>query len=159
QTDLDYALNGVTAVLEADGEPLWEGWLPHASTGVSAELTSGSADHDIFRDTLAEADALSVSTQLDLRGMLQPDVQPGSELDFEYPAETVTVLVRSASPVSVKTDPADNCDVEVTSDETGRSTARITVRNDETKVLPLQFRVQRGESRSALSLELAWYTA
>src|SRR5690606_34273071 len=76
--------------------------------------------------------------------------------DYEYPPETVTVLISSPSRLSVE---AGRSDVDIATDEQGQTTARITIRNDQTELLPLQIRVERGAVEGALSLDAVWYTA
>src|SRR5205814_868841 len=90
--DLAYDLNGVEASWKAAaGGASWVGWLPHLDLGAARALTLGSADHDGLRSAVQQAGELRLSTQLDLRDMLRPAVQPGAKIDYEWPAEHVTL--------------------------------------------------------------------
>jgi putative heme-binding domain-containing protein len=93
--DLAYSLNGVEATFTPDGAttPSWTGWLPHLDLAVTNALTQNSAEHDAFRAAIRHAGKLRLRTQLDLDHMLRPRVQPGSQIDFEYPPENVTLTL------------------------------------------------------------------
>ena len=106
--DIDFDLTGCQATwTPADGSPAWSGWLPHLDLQVSRELTAGSASHDALWTGLEQPGELVLGTQLDLRDMLHPAVQPGSQLDFEYPPETVTVHVAASVPVDLRASGSD----------------------------------------------------
>lgn len=94
EAELSFSLTGVQAEWHsADGKDRWSGWLPHLDFAAARALTKGSADHDRLWQSLERAGELVLRTQLDLKQMLQPAVQPGSSLDFVYPPEKVTVSV------------------------------------------------------------------
>lgn len=99
--DLDYALHGLSATWESDGQS-WSGWLPHADLVVSRTLTAGSASHRKLWDAMKGAGRLRLQTQLELKNMLQPAVQPGSKLDYELPPEKVTVRFESPAPFTLR---------------------------------------------------------
>jgi hypothetical protein len=48
------------------------------------------------------AGKLTMRGQLDLHLMLRPAIQPGAKIDFEYPAETVTVGLKSTGALQIK---------------------------------------------------------
>src|ERR1043166_8196743 len=83
----------VAAALQAFGAA--STWLPHLDLSVARELTKTSPTHSAFWTRLSQPGKLTLRTQLDLWQMLHPATQPGSKLDFEYPAETVTAVFRS----------------------------------------------------------------
>ncbi len=100
--DLLTDLSGVQASWSAaDGKTNWGGWLPHLDLSVSRKLTEGSADHDALWHLIRQPGVLRLRGQLDLSHMLQPAVQPGSELDFDYPAESVNIEIRSGAPMQM----------------------------------------------------------
>lgn len=81
---------GVEAKWTADdGKDSWSGWLPHLDTEVSKTFTVGSVEHERLWALLAKPGKLAARLQLDLVGMLQPAVQPGSKLDFEPEPEVL----------------------------------------------------------------------
>lgn len=80
----------------------WKGWLPHPDLNVSRGLTIGSREHEEFFKLMTNLGTLKLRFQLDLNMMLHPKVQPGKTLDFEYPSEKVTVIVKNRSCLSVK---------------------------------------------------------
>src|SRR5262249_57827007 len=96
ETDLDLDLSGCAATWEpADGSLAWTGWLPHLDLQVARRLTAGSAPHDALWAAMAKPGTLTLKAQLDLTDMLRPAVQPGSQIDYEWPPETVTVTFQS----------------------------------------------------------------
>jgi putative heme-binding domain-containing protein len=74
-----------------DGKETWSGWLPHADFQVSRELTVGSAGHERLWKSFEKPGTLANRVSLDLNQLLQPAVQPGSKLDYEYAQEKATV--------------------------------------------------------------------
>ncbi|MDG2220458.1 MAG: ThuA domain-containing protein [Rubripirellula sp.] len=106
--EVDLTLNGVEASFT--GEPDrqtnqadWKGWLPHFNWQVSDEFTRMSAEHDKLRLLLANGGELTLTSRLDLKDILRPTVQPGSTLDYEWPAETVTLIATSSQSFSLET--------------------------------------------------------
>jgi putative heme-binding domain-containing protein len=88
---------GVTAVWQSDqpeATPVTT-WLPHLDLTISAALTKGSAEHDAFFDLLQQPGILRLTTQLDLSHLLQPAIQPGSELDHPLVDESIQLRLES----------------------------------------------------------------
>ncbi len=103
--DLLTDLAGVEAEWrDAAGRTEWKGWLPHLDLAVARELTAPSAEHARLFELLQQPGRLTLRTQLDLHLMLRPAIQPGAKLDFEYPAETVTIGLKSAARLEVRAD-------------------------------------------------------
>ena len=101
-TDLGYDLSGIAAEWKpADGAGAWAGWLPHPDLGVARPFTTGSADHDVLWKSIGRPGTLTLRTTFDLRDMLRPAVQPGSQLDHSPPPKRVTLTFRSRSPFAV----------------------------------------------------------
>jgi putative heme-binding domain-containing protein len=104
ETDLRYDLCGVEAAWQdAAGKTRWQGWLPHVSLDVARALTAGSSGHDELWALCRQPGRLTLRTRLDLHAMLRPAVQPGSKIDYEWPAERVTVSCRTRADLTVKT--------------------------------------------------------
>jgi putative heme-binding domain-containing protein len=102
EIDLDFDLTGCEATWQpADGGPAWIGWLPHPDLEVARALTAGCVTHDALWAALAKPGTLTLRTRLDLMDMLRPAVQPGSQLDYEYPPEDVTVTFASTVPLQL----------------------------------------------------------
>lgn len=102
QTDLAYDLCGVEAAWRARaGGASWSGWLPHLDLGVARSLTRQSADHDSLWDRCRAPGEFALRTILNLKDMLRPAVQPGSRIDYEWPAEKVTLTFRSSTAFTV----------------------------------------------------------
>src|SRR5262249_14353128 len=98
EIDLDFDLTGCEATwTPANGGASWTGWLPHPDLKVSRVLTAGGAAHEALLTGMEQPGELTLRTQLDLANMLQPAVQPGSRLDFDYPPEVVTVTWESTA--------------------------------------------------------------
>ena len=101
--DLDFDLSGVEAAWKSkDGKTTWNGWLPSLDLGVAKAFTAGSAPHEAFWRDLSPNDGLLLKTQLNLVDMLRPAVQPGSKIDYEVPAEAVTLSFETTSQMNVK---------------------------------------------------------
>lgn len=104
EIDLAYDLTGVSAAwTSAEGETRWRGWLPHPDLAVSRAFTTGSAEHDALWKLIDTPGRLSLATALDLSNMLQPAVQPGSQIDFVPTPERVTITCESSSKVTLTT--------------------------------------------------------
>jgi putative heme-binding domain-containing protein len=96
EAELAFELTGVDAEwTAAEGSERWKGWLPHLDLGVSKALTKGSAEHDRLWSRLERPGRLTLRTTLDLKQMLQPAIQLGSSLGYDYPPEHLTVVSRS----------------------------------------------------------------
>lgn len=93
QIDLAYSLNGVLATWEPDDktESSWSGVLPYLDFNVVNAFSSQDADSKRFQMILRRKGTLTLQTQLDLRNLVHPAVQPGSELAHEWPDEPVRV--------------------------------------------------------------------
>jgi putative heme-binding domain-containing protein len=103
QIDLGYTFTGVTAHWEGKGPGAsWSGWLPHLDLAVSRAFTAGSAAHEALWQALKGPGTLTLKTRLDLVDMLRPAVQVGAHLDYEWPAEKVTVALTAAGPFTLR---------------------------------------------------------
>ena len=84
--DLAYSLNGVEARWKAKAQDqadgVWSGWLPHLDLAVALKLHADEALHQELQSRLERPGTLTLRTQLDLRGLFAPAVQPTSTLDF-----------------------------------------------------------------------------
>jgi putative heme-binding domain-containing protein len=101
EIDLAASLHGVEATWRSeDGKTNRSLWLPHADIAVARELTAGSSEHEAFFKLLPLPGSLTLKGQIDVWEMLQPAIQPGSKLDYERPPETVTVDLKSSSPMT-----------------------------------------------------------
>lgn len=152
EIDVAYDLAGVAATVKgANGESVWSGWLPHFDLDVSQSLTQGSAEHEAFRNSLAAPGELTLRGRLDLVDMLRPAVQPGSKIDFEWPAEKVTLVVRSGRPFEGKIGDAEFRSAAV---DGARHEARVTI--DPSARVPVELTVPaKGENTD---LRLVWHT-
>jgi len=101
EIDLAASLHGVEASWRsADGKTSWSGWLPHADLAVAREFTAGSAEHEAFFKLLRQPGSLALKGQIDVWEMLQPAIQPGSKLDYERSPESVTIDLKSSTPMT-----------------------------------------------------------
>jgi putative heme-binding domain-containing protein len=78
-----------------DGKETWSGWLPHLDTEVAKVFTVGSAAHERLLALVRTRGKLRITSKLDLFGMTQPSVQPGSRLDYEPDSERIFVGVET----------------------------------------------------------------
>lgn len=147
---------GIDVLADLTGvEAKWQGrktnltcWLPHLDLAVAREFTSASREHEIFFNRLAEKGTLRLRAQLDLDSMLHPKVQPGAKLDYDYPPEIVTVILKSHARLSVRSD----APIKRVS---GRE-FRITLTPKHNHWLPLEINLPTGGS--APDLEISWFT-
>jgi putative heme-binding domain-containing protein len=103
ETDLRYDLCGVEAAWEPkDGDGGWTGWLPHLDLDAARGLTTASATHDALWERWRRPGTLVLRTKLRLKDMLRPAVQPGSKIDYDWPAEDVTLTFQSTRLLEVK---------------------------------------------------------
>ncbi len=145
--DLDFDLTGCEATwTPTTGQP-WTGWLPHLDLQVARELTAGSAPHDALWAALDEPGELVLKAQLNLTGMLRPAVQPGSQIDFEYPPEIVTVTWTSPNQIAI---------AGALKTESKPGSLSITSEPDRKGTAPLELRIKKD--RGAPSLTVHWTT-
>src|SRR5690606_11062144 len=130
--------------------------LPHLDSRVNQHFTRGSSSHEVLRTELAGADRLTLKTQLDLHHMLRPDIQPGTTIDYEYLPENVTIVLRSASQISVECEASSS---EVSSSSTTGSSAQLTVDSTTEKWFPLEVTLQRPDASTSLDLTAVWFTS
>lgn len=92
QIDLAYSLNGVLATWEPDDKSQggWTGVLPHLDLDL-CRLFPGYDTDARLRSVLEQHGTLTLQTQLDLRNVLHPAVQPGSKLDHKWPEEQIRI--------------------------------------------------------------------
>ncbi|MEX0611608.1 MAG: hypothetical protein WD738_23345 [Pirellulales bacterium] len=152
--DLDFNLSGCEATWKpAGGGPQWIGWLPHFDLEVSRQFTKGSAPHDALWTAIDGPGELALRGKLDLADMLRPAVQPGSELDYEYPPEVVTVSFEAS---------ASHSKLQLVAPDGKSRTAQngslisFTLPADAEKIVPIELRLatQRGKP----SLSVHWTT-
>ncbi|HEV3026294.1 MAG TPA: heme-binding protein, partial [Planctomycetota bacterium] len=141
--ELAYDLSGVEAEwTSGSGADHWKGWLPHPDLAAAKAFTKGSVEHDRLWALLETPGRLVLRGQLDLHQMLQPAIQPGSTLDWEYPAEKVTVEFASAKDFRVESGP-----------DTFRE-GRLMVTTSATWV-PVAFSIATGPGTK---LDISWHT-
>jgi putative heme-binding domain-containing protein len=150
--DLDFDLSGCEATWKpADGGPGWSGWLPHLDLQVARELTAGSAPHDALWAAMAKPGELTLKAQLNLTDMLRPAVQPGSRIDYEWPAEDVTIDLASTVMPFVQTPAAKVSAVYTVHDG---SSSGFTIRSP-SKPVPVEVRLKTG---GPVSLAASFFT-
>lgn len=149
-TELAHDLTGVEAAWSgANGRANWSGWLPHLDLDAVRGLTDGSAEHGEFFRRLRQRGRLILRTRIDLWQMLHPAVQPEAKLDFEYPPERVTLVLKSNRRLAVK----------ARGDITGtdENEVRVTVMPKQHEWLPLAVELATGSKGPRL--DVSWFTA
>jgi putative heme-binding domain-containing protein len=110
--DLQYNLTGVEARWQGTGKKYansnWSGWLPHLDLAVAKSFTAASAEHQRLFALLEKPGVLTLRAKLDLWSMLHPVVQVGAKLDYEYPPEIVTVILKSRARLNVMAEAITN---------------------------------------------------
>lgn len=151
--DLDFDLSGVEAVWQKNGAVLWSGWLPSLDLAVSRRLTAGSAPHELFRKVIQETGELTLATQMNLFGMFRPAVQPGSRIDYEWPAEQVAVAVTASGSLEIT---APGADIKV-SGNASRSGGSLNLSPKPGQTTPVRFRFQ-SPHMTGPNFTLTWST-
>ena len=147
-------LTGVEAEWrDAAGQIGWSGWLPHVDLAVAQALTGPSAEHTRLFALLKTPGSLVLRTQWDLHLMLRPAIQPGAKIDFEYPAETVTVALKPAAGARLAVNAPATAEVERRAD----GEIRITMTSRESRWWPVEITLATGGTAPAL--DVAWHTA
>jgi len=90
------------------GRAGWDG-CPHLDLRAAYALTGNSADHEALRSLVQQTGELRLSTQLDLRDMLRPAVQPGGRrLIMSGRRRHVTLTFLSDESLAVKCASGEN---------------------------------------------------
>jgi len=152
RTDIDLAadLTGIEASWHATtGTNAWTGWLPHLDLTVARGLTRGSLEHRRLFDLLGQRGSLRLKARLDLWQMLRAATQPDSKLDFDYPPEKVTLVLKASLPLQLK--------LGANFVNPGKREARITVQPEQHRWLPVEIIVATGGTTA--ELDVSWMTA
>jgi len=154
ETDLQYDLCGVEAVWQSDdGKQRWTGWLPHLDLSVCRALTAQSSSHQELWQLLKQPGSLTLKTRLNLWHMLRPAVQPGSKINYDWPAEQVTLRFRSRSGLVVKS--IDRLSpIEKQDDRWQTTTTTVEPRSDAPSLIEVTIATGPDEP----VLHLAWHT-
>jgi putative heme-binding domain-containing protein len=151
EVDLLSDLTGVEAEWrDVNGKTNWSGWLPHLDLTAAEGLTAASAEHQKLFSVMRKKGKLVLRAQLDLWQMLHPAVQPGSKLDYEYPPERVTVVLRSDLKIDV-TSPAKLA-------RTNEHEIRIFADSVEHQWISLEITLL-CDGTTERNLDVSWFTA
>lgn len=111
QIDLDFSLGGVhvewqSAENQSTDVPARTvaSWIPHLDLQVARALTAPSEMHQALWSEVAATGNLKLTTQLDLHHILRPQIQPNSTIDYQWPAEEVTLRFVANQPFTVVVD-------------------------------------------------------
>ena len=85
--------------------------------------------------------------------MLRPAVQPGAKLDYEWPAEVVTLVLRARPELGVT---ATSATASGTTDKDGCRVARLTYKLSSDTTVPLEVTLVTGST--VLELAVAFHT-
>jgi putative heme-binding domain-containing protein len=142
-------LTGVSAAWKlAGGSETWLGWLPHVDLMAARGFAAGSSIHDGLFQGIKERGTLTLQSQLDLWQMLRSTTQPDSMLDFEYPPETVTVVLKANAKLDAK--------AEATFKRVSEREIHLTTVPKEHQWLALEITLATGREPQ---LDVSWFTA
>jgi putative heme-binding domain-containing protein len=142
-------LTGVSAAWKsAGGSETWLGWLPHVDLMAARGFAAGSSIHDGLFQGIKERGTLTLQSQLDLWQMLRSTTQPDSMLDFEYPPETVTVVLKANAKLDAK--------AEATFKRVSEREIHLTIVPKEHQWLALEITLATGREPQ---LDVSWFTA
>ena len=156
-TSLELAtdLSGVEATwISTDGKTRWQGWLPHIELSVARELTAGSATHAELWEHLMTDGSLTLRGQLNLAEMLQPTIQPGAKLEYERPAEALSIVLESNRAFEVTNLIPGT---KVTASKPGEGFVTLTPEKPAGPLFPFQITLAAGFSK--MNFATTWYTA
>ncbi len=147
QIDLDLSLAGVQATWRPEvaaqaGSLNTASWLPYLDLQVAREFTVGSAQHDALWSSMDSKGELTLRTNIDLHHFLRPVVQPGAKIDYEWPAETVTLVLQSPQPISVTSSTAK---IDSQTSE-GNNVVKLTCSGDATGLVDLEIKLVKSSS-------------
>ncbi|MBA4149228.1 MAG: ThuA domain-containing protein [Verrucomicrobia bacterium] len=149
--ELAHDLTGVEAAFAgADGKET-SLWLPHLDSSVARALTKASATHQRFWEDAAKPGKLTLRTKLDLWQMLRSATQPGSKLDFEYPDETVTVVLKSKNRIAVTAPGMKTQNISA-------NEIHLTAIPKQNQWLPLDV-ILEATLKAQPDIEVSWFTA
>ncbi len=152
ETDLRYDLGGVAVSWRAKAAGAsWSGWLPHLDLGLARSLTGHSADHDALWARCREPGALTLRATVNVKDMLRPAVQPGSRIDYDWPAEKVTLTFTSPAEFTLKVAG------KVTPAVRGKDGSSAVVHVKGAERVPVEVMVPTGGG--APNLRVTWHTA
>ncbi len=128
----------------------WSGWLPHFDLAAAEQFTKATSVHpNLWRD-LSTPGTLKMRTQLDLWEMLRSATQPGSKLDYQYPDETVTVVLKSNGRLDI-TAPS------MTTKRISEGELHLTAKPKKDVWFPISITVRTATTKPVL--DVAWFTA
>ncbi|MGV3482839.1 MAG: ThuA domain-containing protein [Planctomycetaceae bacterium] len=146
QVDLDFDLSGIAATWSEAGQVVWSGWLPSLDLTLSRQWTAGSAYHDLLWQAMKNPGDLVLATQLNLRDMLRPAVQPGSRIDYELPPEHVVVRYTSTLPVEAHSTTASRDHAPDSGTRETSNRGQMTYDSDLDELVPIEFRLHKSDS-------------
>lgn len=121
EMDVDLTLEGVLAEVTT-GASSAKTVLPHPALEVSQAFTTGSADHEVFFQSLTQPGAtLTLRGQVNVSNLFVPDIQPGSVLDYSLEKDAFAQQRMTLEPAAlVKEDTNEPPPFEKPSDIFGR---------------------------------------
>lgn len=164
--DLAYDLTGVEAKWQPIGnvvgqqpnepssgsESIWAGWLPHLDLSVARTFTAASAEHELLWPRLRQPGKLTLRCQLNLQDMLRPAVQPGLAIDYEWPAEQITLTFKAATELVVRA-PANSAQATIHS--VSKQEVTVQTKPHEREWLPLEIELTTSND---FGLEIFWHS-
>jgi putative heme-binding domain-containing protein len=152
QTDLAWTLTGVQADWRSSaGGEKWSGWLPHLDLIAAREFTKHTSSHAPLWSAISKPGQLNLRAQLDLWEMLHATTQPGAKLGFEYPDETVTVVLKSKAPLEARA-------ASMTVKRISETETHLTATSKKNGWFPIEVELNNAAG-SELSLDVSWFTA
>ncbi len=159
QIDLDFSLAGIQATWTPQDNVQAvslnrTGWLPHLNLQVAHEFTRGSAQHDALWSAMESRGELNLKTNVDLHHILRPVVQPGAKIDYEWPAESVTLVLQSRQPILVTSSLGK---IESNSID-GVNVVQLACSGDATELVDLEIKLVKSTA-DALQLNVSVHTS
>jgi len=156
--DLAYSLRGVIATWEPKdaAQQRWQGWLPHIDLEISRKLSRSDLELAQLWERIEQPGELTLSTQIDPRGLLFPAVQPNSKLDYERSEDhwitEQIVRLRSVRPFSIEIGDASKIQASTLID--GMHEVPFSIAQEHAALIPMKIRQKTGGTE--LGIRIHW---
>lgn len=153
EIDLQYDLTGVDATWQGEDGTTITTVLPHFDLGVARKFTASSADHEAFWAAFEKAGKLTLAGRLNLKDFLRPAIQPGSQIDYQLPAEQIEFEFEARGP-QISLSVAGGDESKLTRDSMSGTLRLLTqsVRKSATETTDVKLQLTKGKGPTEVQL-------
>ncbi|RCH56056.1 hypothetical protein DJ568_04730 [Mucilaginibacter hurinus] len=150
--DLAYNLNAVD-VSWVSGNQKWNGTVPHLDLMVVKAFTKPYGASENINTILQKPGTITWKTKLNLWYMLRPIQQPEGSVDYKWPDENVTLVLKSSAPVDVK---AGKAKITPSSKQGDAYITKLTF--DKVERVPYDLEIAMNSDGKNAGMEVHYYT-